>query len=136
MSRSSPTRLRVLAAIARLVQAEITTLAEALDLDRKTIASHVSNLRVRGEIKAVAFAQSRYRTARIWAVTPIGQAVLANPAAKRVKKPTPNGRQVSAKACYAEQHKQHVARQRKLGIPEALIGAELLDAMPTTRGVA
>jgi len=143
-------RARVLAALERgpLVVVDV---AKATRCKPQSVRNCITSLIAYGWL--VGAQERRGSNTRLWSITDSGRialglmrqpAVHAAAAGKRVSAPavvrqavlTTRVARSQLLAQYSLDHEQHILRQRKLGIPEALIGAELLGAMPTTRGVA
>jgi len=126
-------RLRILAELTTRPRATATELGELLTTPSSTVSTQLSNLCQQGEIEVVdAIAGAFGRTKKVYAITAVGREFLANPK-KRPRRTEPEkvGLLAETRALYQRSRIEHIERQRRAGIPDALIFGDLIEPFST-----
>ncbi|OFW99282.1 MAG: hypothetical protein A3E78_11895 [Alphaproteobacteria bacterium RIFCSPHIGHO2_12_FULL_63_12] len=124
-------KLRVLKALSECEKATALELGEKVGgIPSNEMSQQLSHLRQQGAIVGIGTIPGSFgRLRSIWAITPRGREMLAEPTRRKWPGMTAPKPTLSAelRQRYKLEHEKHVERQRKAGIAEALIHGELIE---------
>ena len=134
-ARGVSTRRTILVALSQLGDAMVSEIVDASGLGRQLVEQQIEQLARLGAVeRAGVRTAAKSRPRNLWRVTDLGRRAITEPAllvVRRASTPqeTPASRERAAeRERYRAAHAAHVERQRRLGIPEALIGADPMSA--------